>query len=335
MIIIFGGSGFIGRYLCCELKRQGRDPLCVGKSDRAKDFCRANGIPFLQVDINNKEDFRKLPTRDIEAVVHLVALIVELNPTTEQLLQNIIFGTYNVLEFSTGARVPKIIHTSTHKVYCDLWRPECLPIRTDHGPHFSGHASPYILSKLAAERLVQYYHEEYGMDGMTFRLTGVKGYGEIIGSLGADGSYKKSAIETFIEKAIRSEPIEIWGQHTARRDHIYVKDVVSCIIKAISTKGKSGVYNLASGKGVTIEDEAKAIVEVFSPPDRPSPLIYKPEIEDRTPSWVYDISDTVKAFSWEPQYGYKEMIQDYKNEMQTRRFAHFHSVRPENRPIYW
>jgi UDP-glucose 4-epimerase len=335
MVVVFGGSGFVGRYLSYQLTKQGYEVLCVGKSKNGNKFCDENGIQFLQMDITRKEDFAKLPIKNIEAVVHLVALIVELNPSTESLLNNIIFGTFNVLEYCKNNNIKKVINTSSHKVYCDLWKPEFLPIKVNQAGKFSGHASPYILSKMAAEELIKFYYEEYGIEGITFRLTGVKGYGEIIGSLGEDGSYKKSAIECFIEKAIRGEQIEIWGKHTAKRDHIYVKDVADCIIESIKSKGKSGVYNLASGQGVTIEDEAKVIIEGFSSKENISELCYRPEIEDTTPSWIYDISDTTKAFDWQPKYSYKEMIVDYKKESESKRFAHYHYVKKEDRPTYW
>jgi UDP-glucose 4-epimerase len=335
MIVVFGGTGFIGRYLTYQLIQNGYDVLTVAGSEKGKPFCDKNNIRFLQVDIAKSDDFKKLPTKDINAVVHLAALIVELNPTVESVLNTIIHGTYNVLEYCNASNVSKIVNFSSHKVYSGLWSPKYIPIRPEQAGHFSGHASPYIISKLAAEQFVKHYAEEYNFDGITFRLTSVKGYGEILGSLQKDGSYKKSAIEIFIEKAIKGEPIEVWGEHKALRDHIYVKDVVSCVIKAIESKEKSGIYNLASGVGVTVDEEAKAIIDAFSPKENPSKIVYRHDIKDNTPTWVYDISSTVKTFNWNPKYSYKELMIDYKKESEIKRFRHHHFVNEEDRPIYW
>jgi UDP-glucose 4-epimerase len=335
MIIAIGGSGLIGRYLTHKMVQEGMDILAVGRSKQGEAFCKENNIPFMRLDITNIEDFEKLPQKNVDAVVHLAALLAELRPSVEELLRGNVLGTYNVLEYCKNVGVKKIIYTTSHKEVMDWWAPQYLPISESVPERFSGPESPYVISKIAGKRFVEFYATEYGIQGVVLRLTGVRGYGEILGSLNSDGSYVKSAFEMFVENAIKGEPIEIWGNHTARRDHIYIKDVVSCILAALRSDKVAGLYNVASGTGVTIEDEVKAIIKVFSPPENPSQIIYRPDIADLTKSWVYEISKAKTDLDWTPRYSYEEMLMDYKKESQRKKYHHFHFVNEKDRPIYW
>lgn len=335
MIIVFGGTGFIGRYLTNEMVHQGMDILAVGKSKEGETFCKEYGIPFMRMDITKLEDFSKLPRNNVEAVVNLAAILTELQPTVKSLLMVNTLSVYNILEYCRTNGINKIIHTTTHKSVEDLWELKYLPISPNIRDVFSGPASPYIISKIASEKFVEHYSKDYGIIGIILRLTGVRGYGEILGSLNIDGSYKKSAFELFVERAIKGESIEIWGRHIAQRDHIYVKDVVSCILAGLTSNKANGFYNVASGTGVTLDFEAKAIIKVFSSKDNPSKIIYRPDIIDSTPSWIYDISKTKADFGWSPKYSYEEWLLDFKNEAQQKKFKHYHFVKESDKPIYW
>jgi UDP-glucose 4-epimerase len=148
------------------------------------------------------------------------------------------------------------------------------------------------------------------IQGTVFRLANIRGYG-------SRDTYYNCVFHQFIQKALKSEPIEIWGEHKTVRDMIYVKDVVAVISIALRSNKAHGLYNIGSGKGLTIEDEAKAIIKVFSPPDKPSGLIYRPDIEEvRKISCIFDISKAKRDLGWEPKYSYEEALADYKKEME-------------------
>ena len=146
------------------------------------------------------------------------------------------------------------------------------------------------------------------------RFPGIRGYG-------SRDTHYNCVFHQFIQKAIRSEPIEIWGEHKTVRDLVYIKDVVAAIIGALKSKNAKGLYNIGSGKGMTIEEEAKAIIKAFSPPDNPSEIIYRPDIEEvRKRSYIFDISKAKRDFGYSPKYSYEEALIDYKKEMKRGRF---------------
>ena len=313
MIMVTGASGFIGRYLVDRLIKDGIEVLATGRSEKGKGYYKRVDIPFIQVDITKEEDFDKLPKEGVDAVVHLAALLsidAERWRAKDYLLTNAL-GTYNILEYCRKSNIKKIIYAMTHS---DVNRSKDLII-TEETPREFGGALPYIVSKISAMKFIEGYSRDYGIQGICLRFPGIRGYG-------SRDTYYNCVFHQFVQKAIKSEPIEIWGEHKTVRDLVYVKDVVAAIIETLKSKKANDLYNIGSGVGLTIEDEAKAIIKVFSPKDNPSKLRYRPEIEEvRKRSYIFDISKAKRDFGYSPKYSYEGAMKDYKKEMERKEMA--------------
>lgn len=318
MIIVTGAAGFIGRYLVDQLVTDGFDVLATGRSQAGEEYYKKQGIPFARLDITREEDFDKLPKQGVEAVAHVAALLLidVAGWTPMDYLMTNALGTYNVVEYCRKNNVDKVVYTMTHS---DVNRNKDLLVTEETPRQFgstygSGNGLPFIISKIAGSTFVEIYDRDNVVQGLIFRLANIRGYG-------SRDTYYNCVFHQFIQKAIKSEPIEIWGEHKTVRDLIYVKDVVAAIIKVLQSEKAHGLYNIGSGKGLTIEDEAKAIIKVFSPPDKPSKLVYRPDIEEvRKISCIFDISKAKRDLGWEPKYSYEEGLKDYKKEMELQRF---------------
>jgi UDP-glucose 4-epimerase len=329
MILIAGATGYIGRYLCKYMVEQGKDILALGRSPEVKDFLSRYSIPYQYFDLLDTNSYTQLPTAKIEAVINLAAVLAEIEtPVSDMFAVNTI-GTYNLLEFCRSRGVSKFVLASTHKVYNEI---NHIPLHESEHPSFSGDHSPYIISKVAAENFVEYYNKEFGMQGIILRLTGVHGYGEILGHLQTDGSYKKSTFEIFVEKALKGETIEVWGDCKAVRDHIYIKDILTAFEAATESSSARGVYNIATGVGLTLMEEAQGIVEVFSPHEKRSTIIQRNDKQAFTRSYVYDISKAKKDLNWQPKYSFLDMLRDYRYEQGRRVFHHYHYIKPDQVP---
>lgn len=310
MIIVSGATGFIGRYLVTKLAKEGRKVLATGRNKNVGVHYRKIGIPFISLDVTKKEDFDKLPTNNIEAFVYLAALIPraakEQRLTPEDYLMVNSLGTYNALEYCKNKGVKKFIYTTSLFEVQNTWLDSNAPITEDTpiGFKYAGDHALYIISKIVGGEYVKHFTQEYGIQGIIYRLTGVHGLGSYPGPW-----------EMFIEKATKSKPIEIWGDNRLRRDNMYIKDVVSALIAGIDSKNAVGLYNIGSGIGLTLEDEVKAIVKVFSPPNNPSKLIYCPEKPGLKAGHIFDISKAKRELSWTPKFSGEKMLIDYKNEL--------------------
>jgi UDP-glucose 4-epimerase len=313
MIVVTGATGFIGRYLVDRLYNDGYYIIATGHSDRGKEYYRRKNIDYVNIDITRESDFDKLPGRDVDAVVHLAGLlsIDAMMWTPKDYMMVNAYGTYNVLKYCKDASVSTVLYSMTHS---DVNRAPVAVIREDT-PQMFGGAIPYIVSKIAGKNFLDGFVRDKLIDrGIVFRFPGIRGYT-------SRDTYYDCVFHQFIQKAIRSEPIEIWGDHKTLRDLIYIKDVVSAIIMALNNKSATGLYNIGSGTGLTIEDEAEAIVSVFSPEEKPSKLIYRPEIEEvRKKNQIFDIHRANHDFGWKPKYSYVDGLRDYKHEMGLKRF---------------
>lgn len=329
MILIVGATGYVGRYLSVYLQEKGYDILALGRSKKVESFFEENGVSFQFFDLNNDNSYEVLPKFGVEAIVCLSACLAEHETPVEDFFKINTIGVYKLLEYARKNGIPKFILTSSHKVYNDICKDL---ISEDDGISFRGDHSPYIISKIAAENFVEYYHKDYGIEGIILRLSGVHGYGEILGHLNSDGSYKKSTFELFFEKALRGEKLEIWGSQDIVRDHIYIKDVLSAIKASIDVHGLSGIYNIASGVGHSQYEEAQALVEVFG--DNKSIIELHPEKPGLERGYVYDISKAKRELGWSPHFtNMVELYSDYKKEWESKRFHNYHFIKENDKPL--
>ena len=330
MILIFGATGYIGRYLCMYLKNRGYNILALGRSKKVFTFFEENKIPYEYFDFNDEQCFSLLPKSGIEAVVNLSACLAEHETPVNVFFDVNTLGTYKLLEFCRINKIQKFILTSSHKLYNDIHKEI---ISEDDIVSFRGDHSPYIISKLAAEKFLEYYTKDFNINGICLRLTGVHGYGEILGFLKKDGSYTKSSFEIFIEKAIRGEPITVWGNQNIKRDHVYIKDVLSAIEASLSSSNVSGIFNIASGVGVSLYEEACAIANIFAG-EKISEVTIDTSKPGLTRGYIYSIEKAKKILKWTPLYAdISKMLLDYKQEWETKLYHNYHSIIKSQQPI--
>lgn len=328
MILIVGATGYVGRYLSVYMKERGYDILALGRSAKVQKFFEENEVPFQYFDMNDDKSYENLPKTGVDAVVCLSACLAEHETPVEKFFEVNTIGVYRLLEYCRINGIKKFILSSSHKVYNDI---DKRVIAESDGISFKGDHSPYIISKIAAENFVEYYHKDFGIKGIILRFTGVHGYGEILGHLNTDGSYKKSTFEIFFERILEGEKIEVWGDQSIKRDHIYIKDVLTAVEAAINAKGVTGTFTIASGVGYSQYDEAKALNIVFG--GGKSEIELHPEKPGLTRGYIYDISSAKKALNWEPKYvDMVELYTDYKKEWESKKYHNYHHIIPEQAP---
>jgi UDP-glucose 4-epimerase len=326
MIIVFGAGGFIGTYLTSHLAASGREVMACDITQISEAFYAREGVPFCRLDITRTADFAQLPTEGIEAVVHLACVqpanVSEQGYDPAAYIQVNVLGTLNILEFCRLNKVPKIIYTCSHRNTQGMWEAkEGTAIRESDGRaiKFTGDYAMFSISESAAADCVEHFAETYGLEGVVFRLPPVYGYGPHT-VIFKDGKPIKTGFQIFIENAEHSLPIELWGDPSHGRDIVYVKDVVAAIALALLTPGIGGLYNISSGRRLTLLEQAETIIRVFSPPGRPSEIVHRPEKANLIESYFYDVTKARHTFGWFPKYSFEDMLTDYRREMESGRF---------------
>ena len=331
MIAVIGATGYIGRYFCVEMAKRGVDVLALGRSEKPMAFLKSHGVECQYFDLNDDACFDSLPVNRISSVIDLSACLAELETPVQDFFTVNTIGVYRVLKWASDHNIKKVVITSSHKVYNDV--ESDVAIDESVKPSFSGDHTPYIISKLAAEQFVDYFNKDFGMDAVALRLTGVHGYGEILGFLDGEGNYRKSTFELFFEKILQGDSIEIWGDQSIKRDHIYIKDVVEALYRACITEDAKGVFNIASGVAYSQYEEAKALVDVFSPASHRSEIILCPEKPGLSRGYLYSIDKAKRELGWKPSYiDLIDLYSDYKKEWLLKTYSNYHYFKKGQEP---
>jgi len=320
IIIVTGATGFVGRYLIDHLVKAGEKVIALGHSQKYDTFFKELGVPFVPLDVSNPNAFSALPEGPAKAFIHLAAVI----PAAVKDIKSDIFlktntlGTFYALEYCRRNGIRKFLYPTT--LYEGMGHTE-MPISEAMGRKYAltGDHASYVISKVAASEYVEHYSQEYGIQGIILRLTGLLGYGRQEG-FWADGVFYSSAFEVFYKRAKAGQPLEVWGAHKARRDSLYVKDAVRAMHMAIASDQAHGLYLIGSGVGRTNEDEVLTFAQVFGSTEKPVPVIYLPEKPEKPKTYYFDISKAKKDFGWEPIFDYSRILTDYDAEVQSDRF---------------
>lgn len=321
MILVIGGTSFIGFYLINQLVEDGYKVITTGRNKKFEKYYQSLGVEFINFDLSDESDYEKLPKKDIEAVVLLAGLLpanssvdITKDENAEDYIKVNTIGTALLLKYCFNNGINKMISTTSYADVLHSWD-DTIPVKDDvsRGYDLEGDHAAYVISKNAATDLMLYYNNQHGMNNCIFRLPPVYGFGPH-GSIHVDGVLKKSGIQVFIDKAEMSETITIHGDGQLNRDVVYVKDVVQAIQKAATTEKAKGVYNITSGIQVSLIDQAKAIVNVFSPSEMKSSIILDPSKKLSGKSYIFDINKAKQDFEYKPQFReFDKMMIDYKN----------------------
>lgn len=316
-IIVFGASGDTGHYFVNYFLEHNKDSnyqIIASGSRKTDDFKKIN-VPYYQVDITKKEDFNKLP-RDVYAVVDLAgAMPARMRGYDPYKYIDVnITGNLNILEYCKETGADRILFAQSFGDIKD--HSETNPLLTVDLPRKFSYTSDhtiYVMTKNFAVDMIENYHQMYGLKRFIFRLPTIYLYSPI-DTFYVDGKERKIGYRLLIDKAIKGEPIEVWGDASREKDMVYVKDFCQMLYKALFVERDSGYYNVGTGKGTSLLNQIKGMIQVFGSKDKKSDIIMRPD-KTNAPQYIMDITPAVQELGYAPEYDYIEMLEDFKKEM--------------------
>jgi CDP-paratose 2-epimerase len=247
-VLITGGAGFIGANLAERLLEEGRRVILLDNLSRAgvADNVRAlrerfaDRVELVRGDIRDKPLVTQLVSQ-ASAVFHFAAQVAVTTSLSDPLLDFDVNvrGTLNVLEALRGlSSPPPLLFTSTNKVYGALpdvrlresasrYTPESPAVRElgiDEERSLA-FCSPYGCSKGAADQYVLDYAHSYDLKAVVFRMSCIYGPKQC-------GNEDQGWVAHFLIKALRGEPITIYGDGKQVRDILFVSDLVDAMLLA-------------------------------------------------------------------------------------------------------
>ena len=299
-----GGAGFIGSHLTEKLLEIGANVVVYDNFDKYYRGKEANlvkastfpGFSLVEGDILDL-DLLNSAMKGIDVVIHEagqagVGISVDDPRNTNDV--NVV-GTLNVLWLARSHGVKRVVNVSSSSIF---GKPQYLPIDENHP---TNPASPYGVSKLAAEQYAKVFNKVYGLDVVSLR------YFSVYGPRGRPDQ----VVRKFMQNLVEGKPPVINGDGSQTRDFTHVADVVSGTIGAAQTEGIGGeAFNIGFGGRTSILSVAEKLISLTGMSGEIVPT-HAPESTGDFPDTQADNRKAKKLLGWEPKLSLDAGLKDY------------------------
>jgi dTDP-glucose 4,6-dehydratase len=335
-ILVTGGAGFIGSNLVRLLVSRGHQVLNIDKLTYAgnpRSLSDLQGNPnhqLLQADICDADAMRKaFADFRPDWIIHLAAEshVDRSIDGPGEFIQTNIVGTYVLLQtareyistFNFPLSIFRFLHVSTDEVYGSLGEQGLFTESTSYDPH-----SPYSASKAASDHLARAWRDTYGLPVIVTNCS--NNYGPF--------QFPEKLIPVVILKALRGEPIPVYGKGENIRDWLYVEDHAEALLTTIS-KGKPGeTYNIGGNNEMRNIDLVRLLCRLLDdalakrpelrmkhlssnllPPTSESLITFVTDRPGHDLRYAIDASKIKKEIGWEPKQdhesGFRKTVEWY------------------------
>ena len=293
-ILITGGAGFIGSYLCESLLSQGHEVVCL---DNLFSGSKTNILPFR--DYPNFEFIRHDVTRpillEVDQIYNLASpaspIFYQYNPV--KTVKTNVLGTLNMLGLAKRVK-GRILQASTSEVYGDpLVHPQTEAYWGNVNP--IGLRSCYDEGKRLAETLMMDYHRQNKVDVRIARIFNTYGPRMSV----HDGR----VVSNFVVQALQQQPLTLYGDGSQTRSFCFVTDLVSGLEKLMAKEDLSGPVNLGNPEECSMLELAELIKDLTG---SKSEIRFDPLPPDDPVRRRPDISRARELLGWEPKVNRRE-----------------------------
>jgi len=235
-ICITGAAGYIGSYLAQFLIRRNLDVRLIDNYYIPSNIREIEGVEIERIDIRDKT----LDLSDMSVLFHLAAVsgIKRCEENKELAFDVNVKGTFNLLRTFKG----RIIFPSTSAVYGVATKPTI----TESHPRVP--RSFYGQTKLNAEHIIGLV-DKYTI----LRFSNIYGYGMFT---------KRTVTDNFVEKALKRENLEIYGDGKQRRDFVHINDAI-CAYWCGMHSEISDVYNIGGNEAPSVNELAEMVIKNY------------------------------------------------------------------------
>jgi UDP-glucuronate decarboxylase len=314
IVVVTGGAGFLGSWVCDVLVRQGANCICIdnlssGRFDNISHLMEHDNFRFINHDISEPIyfGFTHHPKgicigdiKKIDIVMHMAsrASPFEFKNYPIPILKSNTLGTMNALGIAK-AHNALFFYTSTSEVYGNP-PDDVIPTSESYFGHVNpvGPRSCYDESKRAGEAFVKAYELQHNIKTKIVRIFNTSGprirHGPEFGRV----------VPNFINQALKDDDITVFGDGSQTRSFIYVIDEIEGLLKFVYKKEALGeVINLGNNTEYTINQLANLIKELTG---SNSKIVYKPLPIDDPVRRCADLSKAKRLLNWEPSTSLEE-----------------------------
>jgi len=257
-VLVTGGAGFIGSNLVHKLIESEAavsiiDDFSTGSINNLNDISDNSNVSIVKESIVDN-DMVDTMVKYSDIVFHLAAKNItdSTKDPYSDLLVNV-NGTFNILQAAHKYKTKKIIYTSSASVYGNA---RYLPINENDSLNI---LNPYAASKQSGENYCMAFYETYGVPVTVMRYSNVYGPQHSLDKQNPSCG----VIPKFIITALNNDPINIHGDGEQTRDFTYIDDIIEAtMMAAASPKSDGEVFNVATGKEISINDLVNKIINI-------------------------------------------------------------------------
>lgn len=253
-IVIFGGGGFIGSTIADRLLIDGH-ALRIFERPRVQPyriFASHESVEWIDGDLSSMHDIAHA-VDGMDAVMHLVSTTLPKGSNDDPIydVQSNVVASLQLLDAMVQKKVERVVFISSGGTVYGV--PQYLPVDEAHPtePQVS-----YGITKLTIEKYLGLYRQLHGIRPVILRVANP--YGERQRIETAQG-----AVGVFVHRALRGQPIEIWGDGSVTRDYVHVQDVADAFAHALVYEGDRTCFNIGAGVGASLNELVVMLGEVL------------------------------------------------------------------------
>lgn len=287
--LVLGGAGFIGSHLAEALLQAGHRVRIFDRPhlDRLPGFLQRGEFEVFTGDFLNPRALSPA-LEGSEIVFHLVSTTLPKTSNDNPMydVESNVMGSLRLLELCRQQRVRKVVFASSGGTVYGV--PRSVPIDESHP---TDPTCSYGIHKLAIEKYLQLNHRLHGLDYCVVRPANLYGPRQRL-------DIAQGAVAVFLDRAMRGQPIQVWGDGSVVRDYLYVGDAAEALLKAAAFEGEPRLFNIGSGVGTSL---MQLIQEIEALLGRPVPVEYSPARPLDVPANVLDASLARRHLGWAPR----------------------------------
>ncbi|MAJ02680.1 MAG: NAD-dependent dehydratase [Rickettsiales bacterium] len=288
-ILVTGGAGFLGSFLCEKLIKNGHYVVCcdnfyTGNKDNLLEVLDNKSFEIIRHDIT-------FPLfLEIDEIYNLAcpASPIHYQNDPVQTIKTCVHGAINMLGLAKRTKA-KILQASTSEIYGD---PEVHPQHESYkgAVSINGPRACYDEGKRCAETIFWDYQRQHNIDIKVIRIFNTYGPRMQVN----DGR----VVSNFIIQALENKNITIYGDGQQTRSFCYVDDLIEGIVSMMESRDFAGPVNLGNPVEITVKQLAEEIIELTG---SSSKIIFKKLPQDDPKQRCPDISIAKDKLSWTPK----------------------------------
>jgi len=313
-ILISGSEGSLAQMVIPHLLKEGHEIIGVDNFARYGTIERRRDYEFFEGDLGDTSFVKSIFSRyKFDALFHFAALVygvIGFHKKPADIIADNNLTTINLLKFG-HEKIKKFIYLSSSMVY---ERCKTLPHKEEDTKSTVVMSTSYGLSKYIGERVVQSFHEQYGVNYVIWRPFNIITPFEAPEEEGFSHVFSDMVEKILVQK---QSPITILGDGEQIRCFTNIYDVAEAIARfSLDARAENEVFNIGNPEPITIKELAGKIVTIgkrfkLLPDDYKLTFSYQPIYADDVKKRIPDVSKIKRVFNWEARIKIDESLEMY------------------------